>query len=298
MSVEVPLVPNERTTPERRIVALYCDLDRAHARTTAAQVAEVARDAGFSVALEAVQDGVLGLASGNVPLHDADLLVTIGGDGTLLRGARLAAPLDIPLLGINTGRLGFLTEIEGQYALPEFAAMLREGYYLENRAALQTRADGGPTFFALNDIVVRKAGASRMVPFGLRLDGEMVAHLSADGIVIATPTGSTAYFLSAGGPIISPTVDAFGVVGLLPHTLFARPLIVPADSRIEITCDSEIVHAHLEADGERVSELTPESHVIVERYPRCVMFARKRPFSFFSRLESKLRWGVAIKNER
>jgi NAD+ kinase len=126
----------------------------------------------------------------------------------------------------------------------------------------------------------------------------MVAHISADGIVIATPTGSTAYFLSAGGPIISPKVDAFGIVGLLPHTLFARPLIVPADSQIEISCDSEIVHAHLEADGEKVAELAPESCVIVERYPRSVMFARKRPFSFFSRLESKLRWGVAIKNER
>ena len=113
-----------------------------------------------------------------------------------------------------------------------------------------------------------------MAPFGLSLDGETIAHISSDGIVVATPTGSTAYFLSAGGPIIAPTVDAFGVAALLPHTLFARPLIVPTSSTIQITCDSEIVHANLETDGTFVSDLSSGDLVTVVRAPRPVKFAR------------------------
>ena len=113
--------------------------------------------------------------------------------------------------------------------------------------------------------------------------------------MISTPTGSTAYFLSAGGPIISPTVDAFGVAALLPHTFFARPLIVPTSSTIGVTCDSEIVHANLETDGTFVADLSSGDRVTVVRAARSVKFARTRPRAFFARLEEKLQWGVPIK---
>jgi len=145
---------------------------------------------------------------------------------------------------------------------------------------------------------VRKGGVSRIVPFGLCLNDEQAAHIPADGICVATPTGSTAYFLSAGGSIISPQVDAFGIVPLLPHTLFSRPLIVPASSRITISCDSEIVHANLECDGDVMSDLAPGSSVVIERHPRAVRFARVKRLRFFERLEEKLRWGVSIKERR
>jgi NAD+ kinase len=134
-----------------------------------------------------------------------------------------------------------------------------------------------------------------MAPFGLSLDGELIAQIASDGIVVATPTGSTAYFLSAGGPIIAPTVEALGVAALLPHTLFARPLIVPTSSTIEITCDSEIVHANLETDGTFVADLSSGDLVIVTRAPRPVKFARTGDHAFFARLEDKLQWGVPIK---
>ena len=184
-------------------------------------------------------------------------------------------PLDIPILGVNTGRLGFLTEIETTPdGMARVRRVLRGDFTVEERLALQASVNGQGAHFALNDVVVRRGAEARMAPFGLSLDGERIAHISADGIVVATPTGSTAYFLSAGGPIIAPTVDAFGVAALLPHTLFARPLIVPTSSTIQITCDSEIVHANLETDGTFVSDLSSGDLVTVVRAPRPVKFAR------------------------
>jgi NAD+ kinase len=201
-------------------------------------------------------------------------------------------------LGINTGRLGFLTEFdEDDPALGELPGAVERGLYVEERAALEAEYEGR-RFFALNDVVVRKGEVSRIVPFGLRFDEETTVQIPADGICVATPTGSTAYFLSAGGSIISPKVDAFGVAPLLPHTLFSRPLIVPTTSRIEITCDSEIAQAHLECDGDVLADVAPGSSVLVRRHPKSVRFARMSPLHFFERLEAKMLWGVSIKSPR
>jgi NAD+ kinase len=284
----------------RRVVAFHIDLHRARARDAAARATEIAKGLGFAIALSDEQNDVLGWATAGSQIADADILVTIGGDGTLLRGARVAAPHDIPLLGVNTGHLGFLTEIEGgEPALETLKRVLSESdYTIEDRVALQARVNGGEPLFALNDVVVHKGNVSRIVTFGLTLDGEEVAHLPSDGIVIATPTGSTAYFLSAGGPIVAPGVDAFGIAPLLPHTLFSRPLIVPASSVIEVHCDSEILHASLETDGDVMADLPPGATVAITRYPKPVRFVRLTKGAFFRRLETKLRWGVPIKEDR
>jgi NAD+ kinase len=254
----------------------------------------MAVDAGIAVA---IADEVPGLASTRgAKVGDAELIITIGGDGTLLRGVHLAVPLDVPILGVNTGRLGFLTEVETTAdGMDAVRRVLQGDFAVDERLALQASVNGHGAHFALNDVVVRRGAQARMAPFGLSLDGEPIAHISSDGIVVATPTGSTAYFLSAGGPIIAPSVDAFGVAALLPHTLFARPLIVPTSSRIDITCDSEIVHANLETDGTFVADLSSGDTVTVVRAPRNVKFARTRSGAFFARLEEKLQWGVPIK---
>lgn len=284
----------------RRVVAFYIDLQRERAREAAQRATEIVRALGFAIALSEEQNEALGWATEGADIADADVLVTIGGDGTLLRGARIAAPHDIPLLGVNTGRLGFLTEVEGgEAALATLDRILKgDDYTLEDRVALQAQVNGGKALFALNDVVVHKGNASRIVPFGLMLDGEDVAHIPSDGIVVATPTGSTAYFLSAGGPIVAPGVDAFGIAPLLPHTLFSRPLIVPASSVIEIHCDSEILHANLETDGDVMADLPPGANVRITRYPKPVRFVRLQRGAFFRRLETKLRWGVPIKEDR
>ena len=280
-----------------RTIAFYVNLHRENAREIAARAADIARETGFAVALPEEQEAVLHLATAGAQVKGAELLVTIGGDGTLLRGVHLAAPFSVPVLGINTGRLGFLTEFEGDLALVDLRAALEGGFFTETRAALGACINGGESHFALNDVVVRRSANARMAPFGLSLDGEIVAHIPADGIIVATATGSTAYFLSAGGPIISPGVDAFGIIALLPHTLFARPLIVPTTSQIEIICDPENVRATLEVDGMLVAELQPNDVVSVKRTRTPVRFARIRPQAFFSRLQEKLQWGVPIKRQ-
>jgi NAD+ kinase len=254
----------------------------------------MAVDAGIAVA---IADEVPGLASTRgAKVGDAELIITIGGDGTLLRGVHLAVPLDVPILGVNTGRLGFLTEVETTAdGMDAVRRVLQGDFAVDERLALQASVNGHGAHFALNDVVVRRGAQARMAPFGLSLDGEPIAHISSDGIVVATPTGSTAYFLSAGGPIIAPSVDAFGVAALLPHTLFARPMIVPTSSTIQISCDSEIVHANLETDGTFVSDLSSGDLVTVVRAPRPVKFARTGDHAFFARLEDKLQWGVPIK---
>jgi NAD+ kinase len=272
-------------TLKKRVVALYVDPERENARALAQRVGGRFEDAGYHITP---------VAPGGT-LDDAALLVTIGGDGTLLRAARIAVNSGIPIIGINTGRLGFLTEFdEDDETIDELPDLLERGLVIEERIALQAEYQGR-RHFALNDVVVRKGGISRIVPFGLCLNDEQAAHIPADGICVATPTGSTAYFLSAGGSIISPQVDAFGVVPLLPHTLFSRPLIVPAVSRIVISCDSELAHANLECDGDVVSDLSAGASVVIERHPRTVRFARVERLRFFERLEEKLRWGVSIK---
>ncbi|MBV8499508.1 MAG: NAD(+)/NADH kinase [Candidatus Eremiobacteraeota bacterium] len=273
---------------KQKVVGLYVDTAREHARSIASRVASDFRDGGFEVL-----DGTTAAA-----VAAASLLITVGGDGTLLRAARLAVEGDVPLLGINTGRLGFLTELdEDDPRLSDLPALVERGLFMDERTALQAEYGDG-RFFALNDVVVRKGEVSRIVPFGLRFESGAITRIAADGICVATPTGSTAYFLSAGGSLIAPSVQAFGVVPLLPHTLFSRPLIVPISSRIEITSDLESAQAHLECDGDVLSEVAPSSSVVIRCHPKRVHFARTTPLHFLERLEAKMLWGVSIKDPR
>ncbi|MBV8343995.1 MAG: NAD(+)/NADH kinase [Candidatus Eremiobacteraeota bacterium] len=273
---------------KQKVVGLYVDTAREHARSIASRVASDFRDGGFEV-LDGTTAGAVAAAS---------LLITVGGDGTLLRAARLAVEGDVPLLGINTGRLGFLTELdEDDPRLSDLPALVERGLFMDERTALQAEYGDG-RFFALNDVVVRKGEVSRIVPFGLRFESGAITRIAADGICVATPTGSTAYFLSAGGSLIAPSVQAFGVVPLLPHTLFSRPLIVPISSRIEITSDLESAQAHLECDGDVLSEVAPSSSVVIRCHPKRVHFARTTPLHFLERLEAKMLWGVSIKDPR
>ena len=283
---------------ERKLVTLYVDATRETARSLAESVAASFLSNGYEIASWKTQSAVAHMATSSA-CEEASLFITIGGDGTLLRAARVATECNCPLLGINTGRLGFLTELDyGDPRIEQLPQLIDQGdLCIDERIALLAEY-AGASFFALNDVVVRKGDVSRIVPFGLSLDHEHIAEVPADGICVATPTGSTAYFLSAGGSIISPRVDAFGIVPLLPHTLFSRPLIVPASSKIEITCDSEVAHAHLECDGDVLAEIGPDTVVTVKRHPKRVRFARLSPLRFFERLGEKMSWGVSIKSPK
>lgn len=279
----------------RKLITLYVDPQREAARALAREIAATFRTHGYEIATWKGQQAIAELATNGARAEDSALFITVGGDGTLLRAARVATEIGAPLLGINTGRLGFLTELdEGDPRIAQLPQLIDRGLVIDERVALEAEYEKR-TYFALNDVVVRKGGVSRIVPFGLTLNAEHIADIPSDGICIATPTGSTAYFLSAGGPIISPRVDAFGIVPLLPHTLFSRPLIVPVTSEIGIVSNSDVAHAHLECDGDVLAEIGPNTVVSVRRHPKTVRFARLSPLRFFERLEEKMRWGVSIK---
>jgi NAD+ kinase len=280
-----------------KAIALYVNAERPHATESAHRLVELALKHKLRIALCDGAGSDLGFVA-SCELSEADLLVTVGGDGTLLRAARLVHELGIPILGVNTGRLGFLTEVEandeGFAALDKLFSSTPQ---VEERVALHAQVAGSDeVHFALNEVVVRRVTQARLAPFGLALDGETIAHLPADGVIVSTPTGSTAYFLSAGGPIIHPAVDALGVMGLMPHTLFARPLIVKSDATIEITCDNELSSANLENDGFVAASLGAGDRVVIRKAEKPVRFARIRPRAFFARLEDKLQWGVPIKS--
>ena len=282
-----------------KAIALYVNANKSRAADVALRIAQLA--AAHDVRVGVCERGTEPASTlGIVPsceVEDAELLVTIGGDGTLLRGAQIAHPQGLAILGVNIGRLGFLTEVEadddGFAALERvFAGEVR----VEERVALHAQVAGSDELhLAINDVVVRRGAQARMAPFGLVLDGEEIAHMPSDGVIVATPAGSTGYFLSAGGPIIHPAVDALGVAALLPHTLFARPLLVKTDATIEITCDGELSRANLETDGIVAADLRAGDRVVVQRAAEPVRFARVRRREFFERLEDKLQWGVPIK---
>ncbi|MFQ5890436.1 MAG: NAD(+)/NADH kinase [Gemmatimonadota bacterium] len=241
-------------------------------------------------------------------LDGIDCLLTLGGDGTLLRGARLAGPCGIPVLGCNLGQLGFMTAAPLD-RLEEALRRLVEGDYTEDirltldvqvlRAPVRSGAatDSGDqseseaSYFALNDAVVHKSGFARLMTMRVWVDEEEVGQYSADGIVISTATGSTAYSLSAGGPILVPTLDALVATPICPHTLAVRPVVVSADSSITVEVVTRSDWIVLTVDGQVGSPLAAGDRVRTARSPHPIRLLRLPGHSFFSVLRQKLRWG-------
>jgi NAD+ kinase len=236
-------------------------------------------------------------------IEDVDFLLTLGGDGTLLRGARLAGPRDVPVVGCNLGKLGFLTSVPlGR--LEELLHRLKDGRYAEERrlalhvglhpATGETReapADPEQTFYALNDAVVHKGGFARLLAMRVWVDDEEVGQYSADGIVVATATGSTAYSLSAGGPILVPSLDALVATPICPHTMAIRPVVVPAGATIQVEILSRMDGILVTVDGQSGGRLGGGGKVTVRRSPHPVRLIRMPDQNFFSVLRQKLRWG-------
>jgi NAD+ kinase len=226
-----------------------------------------------------------------------DALITFGGDGTLLRGARLLGPREIPILGVNLGRVGFLTTATRETLDPALEALVEGRYQTERRQALRAAirdAEGEvrSTQLAVNDVAVHKGGVARVIRVNVYIQGENVGPYSADGIIVASPTGSTAYSLSAGGPIVVPGVEAMVVTPIAAHTLAVRPLVVPATYRIVIEpiagwADDLLVSF----DGQSGTTLAPGESVDVCRADHRVCLIRLGDEGFFGRMRQKLHWG-------
>lgn len=227
---------------------------------------------------------------------DVDLIIAIGGDGTLLRAARSVATADVPLIGVNLGRLGFLTDVSRDQVPEIIDAVLAGDFIEEERVMLETRfSSGGKTtdrMLALNDVAVKVGGSGHMQDFATWVDGDYVNTHGGDGLIVATTTGSTAYALSCGGPILHPTVDALVMVPICPHTLSDRPLVIPTSSAIEIRIQPRFDdRAHVSCDGEDLGELGAEDTLTIRAADETVRLLHPRGYDYFELLRSKLRWG-------
>ncbi len=225
-----------------------------------------------------------------------DLAIIIGGDGTMLNVARRLAPHSVPLIGVNLGRRGFLTDIPKDSVLDSLAAVLDGDFRSERRTMLnvELRRDEGVvhTASALNDVVVNKGQLARLIEFEVHVDGEFVSNTRGDGIIVATPTGSTAYALSAGGPILHPTLAALILVPICPHTLSYRPLAINSSSEVEIVMiNSSSQSAFLTFDGQMGHALRDHDRIRVRRADHAVTLIHPLDHSHYDVLRTKLRWG-------
>jgi NAD+ kinase len=258
----------------------------------------------------APQDGEAGGLPGGVralPLAEfiarADLMIAIGGDGTLLYAAGLVAEHDIPLLGINRGRLGFLTDVLPQDMVSSLDAVLAGQCEADRRPLLQARLFSPQgveaSRFALNDVVFNRLETGRMLSFETRIDGRYVNSHGGDGMVVATATGSTAYALSCGGPIVEPRLDVLVVAPISPHTLSDRPILVSGSSQIDIQLTGpHAVGAQVTCDAAMLGELKPGGRLSIVPSGRSVTLLHPPGFDYFRLLRSKLHWGLGGWHER
>lgn len=225
----------------------------------------------------------------------ADLAVVVGGDGTLLAGARLLGDHQVPIVAINHGGLGFLTEVTLEEMYPALERVLAGQFVSQHRMMMDVyvlRANKRVADYrALNDVIINKGTLSRMIELEARVDGQYVSRFRADGLIVSSPTGSTAYNLSAGGPIIFPTMSAMVVTPICSHTLTNRPIVLPEGVKIEINLRSAQDDVYVTVDGQVGLQLEMDDHLIVEKSKVAVKLVAPPGKNYFDVLRGKLKWG-------
>lgn len=284
-------------TPTLRVVGVVGRTAAPGVLRTLDELASALEPRGVEVRVESALSG----DGGRQPFapDQVDMLVTLGGDGTLLRGARLVAPFGAPVFGVNLGHLGFLTSVAATELAEAIARFYDGAYWIDERLTFDItviRADGraGESFLALNDAVIHKGGLARIVRLAVEIepDGLEIGTYSADGIIISTPTGSTAYSLSAGGPIVVPTVDCILATPICPHSLVVRPIVLPVTASIAVRAVGPVEGLILTVDGQDGAQLQGGDRVVIRRGPHTVRLIRFSDENFFSTMRQKLHWGV------
>ncbi len=225
----------------------------------------------------------------------ADLVVVLGGDGTLLSVARFANRREVPVLGVNLGGLGFLTDVRPAEVFAALPKVLRGDYRIAHRTMLSARVERRGKvvhrFQALNDVVINKGALARVLDLEVEVDGEPFCTYKADGLILATPTGSTAYSLSAGGAIVEPSVSVLLVSPICPHTLTQRPIVLPERARVRVAVRASDEDVVLTIDGQEGMKLVSDDVIEVRRSRHRVALVRSPTHNFFELLRAKLRWG-------
>jgi NAD+ kinase len=285
--------------PAFKTVALIGRYNTAEIADSLLGLARLLQQRGCSVLIEmktAANIGKNGFASADYAVigAEADLAVVLGGDGSMLSAARHLAGHGVPLVGVNQGRLGFMTDIAFSRMWETIEILLDGRYTVEERTMLEIKVTrGGEAILntrALNDIVVDKGATGRMIEFLVHIDGQFVYDLRSDGLIVATPTGSTAYALSSNGPILQPNVPGIALVPVCPHTLSNRPITVSDRSVIEITIKRQALGARLHVDGQPHSELAVDDKVVVRRAAHAIRFVHPPGYSYYAMLREKLHW--------
>ena len=228
--------------------------------------------------------------------HGCDLIIVVGGDGSLLYAARNACAFNVPILGINRGRLGFLADLAPTDLEKPLTSILSGNYVLEERLRLQAQVKHNETIIyqehATNDIVIKQGNVPSMLVFDIFVDDHCIAKEHADGLIAATPTGSTAYALSGGGPILHPGLEAYLLLSMFSHTLSNRPVIVPAhlDTEIRIAIENK-VDATIRCDGLDMRKIPPGSCVTITKEQQKLRLLHPKDYNYFDNLRSKLNWG-------
>ena len=232
-------------------------------------------------------------------IANSDMIISLGGDGTILSTARLVGNRQIPILGVNLGKLGFLAEVSPNEAFEFIKRICKGDYRIEDRMVLEAKVTGREeTYFGLNDIVIDKAGSTRVVDIETYINDEYLITYTADGLIISTPTGSTAYSLAAGGPIVVPSSEVITLAPICPHTLTARPIVIPDDSIIKVKIEFYDKEILLTADGQIEFKLKPPVEILVKKSNYKVKLVKRPEVSYFDLLRSKLMWGRDLRVER
>ncbi|HNP63206.1 MAG TPA: NAD(+)/NADH kinase [Woeseiaceae bacterium] len=234
-------------------------------------------------------------------IERADLVIAVGGDGTMLYASRLARRYATPILGINRGRLGFLADVTPDEMIDSVDHVLKGNYSTDSRLLLEARliqpSGKEQVAYALNDVVLQRRETGRMVDFETRVASRYVNTHSGDGLIIATPTGSTAYALSCGGPIIEPHLDAIVIVPVCPHTLTDRPIVIAADRSVEVSLlERDDTKAEITVDGFSMGGITPDDKLRISAANKRVTLVHPPGYDFYGILRSKLFWGRDSRN--
>ena len=245
---------------------------------------------------ELVPDSGLKKANMQKLSQECDLAIAIGGDGTMLRAASLLVDHDVPLLGINLGRLGFLTDVPADSVEEQLGEILDGNFVEDVRFQLHCEVNrNGEVIMendAFNDVIIQKWNIAKLIELETHVNGTLVHNQRADGMIVSTPTGSTAYALSGGGPILHPSLDALVLVPICPHSLSNRPIVIDGNSIVDLVVGTpEIDHARLSCDGEIVLELMAADRVQIRKKDRMVRLIHPAHHNHFNTLRNKLRWG-------
>jgi NAD+ kinase len=281
---------------EEERIGIFPNLQKEQVREVMPKLAVFCQKEGISIAYPKEIAGAFGVPAYDQELPDSmrhlTLALTLGGDGTILRAARYVTPVGLPLIGINMGKVGFLTEASFPDLRKVLLALRDHRYSIEKRSMLQLKVWEGNTVIckahAINDMVLESADRSRLTRLRVRIAGEPSANFPSDGLIISSATGSTAYSLSAGGPVVHPSLDVMILTPICPHALHARPLVIPMKDSIEVEPYPPYEDIIVSADGMTVANLQATQRVVIEKCPFDARFARLSPVSYYATWQERL----------